>query len=225
MGYISLKSDGKAEILRYLRKGWGAFQELYERVEANRLTEDARDIYLTSCEAATADAGELLGFQAAEYRSRALDDAYAYIEQLEQQLTDTDIHKVLAEKLRFLTAHIKDWWKQGGFSHVPKIEFTQYGHCEVTFQCALEKHRRRTQEEDTLYQQWKESLPYDTIQEIGRDAPVILDTEKNRTLFTNLLKKRFPSIRIIRWDTEFQEIGKYLKLKAIYCMIYELGEI
>jgi hypothetical protein len=169
-----------------------------------------------------------------EHKQRYLDirNANERIQELEQQLANQKEVDGLPEVMTKIHRTVSDWWREYGFNHVSEFQYTEYGYIKCNFSFMLSMRSARMfskkpvsdREDFENYIEHLKNQGYELIKEDGYDWKA-LDTPNNRTLLVNLLKKRFPSIHISKFDS--QSLGKtdLFYIWHIEAYIYELKDV
>lgn len=233
---VILIPDEKELLLKSASDLFFAAQELHKRVSGDKLTEDMKDILASLIESHFIGVAKILNYTShltLEHEQRFVEirNANGRIHELERMLADSKPIDGLKEQLQKLYETVRDWWNNDGFHHVGEFEFGSYGVAKMEFNFMLDRSSMfsSTPASDRLTKvQYLEKLHaqgYD-IRNIQGDGLSVIDCENNRQLLTSLLKQRFPSIKIHKFNN--WSVGKdndLFALRSIEAYIYDLQDI
>ena len=210
-----LSDDQKAVLLRSLQSLYSTSGQLHQFVEQNLLTTEMAAMLPSLLESYYSEVAKALGYQSQllkekEERHAKIKEANLKIRALEEKLGSSRSVDGLKEQLEHLTKQVKTWWGTEGFHHISEMTFTAYGGLDVAFSFMLDHFGRYTKTPVTDKKNKKthiESLRakgfvFADFEEYQSERLQLIDNEENRKLLLAMLRKRFPSIEVRRWDNE-----------------------
>lgn len=233
---LELSPDDKEILLKSSNDLFFAAQELHKRMSGGKLTLDMKDTLASLIESHFIEIAKILDYTShltLEHEQRFVDirNANGRIRELEVMLADSKPIDGLKEQLQRLYETVREWWNKDGFHHVGEFEFGSYGSAKMEFNFMLDHSSMfsNTPASDRVSKaQYLEKLlaqGYD-IRNIKGDGLSVIDCENNRQLLSSLLKQRFPSIKISRFNNWcVGEEDDIFALRSIEAYIYDLKDI
>lgn len=231
---VILNDDEKAVALKRLSEIYNTTGELFNELKNNELTEEMKNTLFSLIESYTSEASKVLKFDSqatAKITERYLNirKANQEISELKQMLADNTKIDGIKELLYAMQDALGDWWDLQGFNYVSEHEFGGYGYkgkfyldiSHISFASTrpvteAKEHKDRLQEMITE--------GYEFAEESRRNY-VLLDTEKNRALVTKLVKSKFKSIDITKWENLSLRKTEQFMLRSFECYIRDLNEL
>lgn len=231
---VILNEDEKKVALKRLSEIHSTTGELYNELNHNELTKEMKDTLFSLLESYTSEASKLLKYDS-EATTKVLErhadirQANQRIHELENMLSENTQVSGLKELLYDMHSALYKWWGKQGFNLVTDDEFGGYGYkgrfCLDTSLISFMSTKPVTEEKEQkscLEQMIEEG--YEFVQEDRRHY-VLVDTEKNRKLITKLVKGKFHSIEITKWENlNLRKMDKF-KLRSFDCYIRDLNEL
>lgn len=231
---VVLNDDDKKVALKRLTEIYNSAGELFNELKNNELTEEMKNCLFSLIESYTSEASKVLKYDSqatAKILERHADirKANQRIHELEKMLAENTQVNGLKELLYAMHSALYEWWGKQGFNLVTDDEFGGYGYkgcfCLDTRSISFESTRPVSEEKEhksRLEQMIEEG--YEFAQEDRREY-VLLDTPKNRELITELVKSKFPSLDISKWENwRLRKTNKF-KLRSFECYIRDLNEL
>lgn len=231
---VTLNADDKQVGLKALSDLYNTTGELFNELKKDKLTEEMKDTLLSLVESYTSQASKLLKFdsQAAARLDERFSDvrnANNRIHELEKKLTNNTQVNGLKELLYEMHNALYKWWGRQGFNLVTDDEFGGYGYkgrfCLDTHFLSFVSTRpvtEKAEHKSKLERMIEEGFEFT---DEGRKDYVLLDTPKNRELITKLVKSKFPSLDITKWENWCLHKKEGFKLRSFECYIRELNEL
>lgn len=231
---VILNDDEKAIALKRLSEIYNTTGELYNELKNNELTEEMKDCLFSLIESYTSEVSKVLKYDSEatkriDERHGDIRRANQKIHELEKMLTENTQVNGLKELLYAMHQSLYKWWNKQGFNLVTDDEFGGYGYkgrfCLDTSHISFASTRPVTEEKERksrLEQMIEEG--YEFAQEDRREY-VLLDTPKNRELITKLVKSKFLSIDISKWENWRLHKSEGFQLRSFECYIRDLNEL
>jgi hypothetical protein len=231
---VTLNDDEKAVVLKRLSEIYNTTGEMFNELKRNELTEEMRDTLFSLIESYTAEASKILKYDSqasAKIAARYADirKANQKIHDLEKMLAENTDVSGLKELLYAMHRALNDWWRKLGFNLVTDDEFGGYGFkgrfCLDTSHISFVSTRPVTEKKERknrLEQMIEDG--YEFAQEDRREY-VLLDTPKNRELITKLVKDKFPSLDISKWENWCLRKGDGFQLRSFEAYIRSFEEL
>lgn len=231
---VTLNDDEKAIALKGLSDIYNTTGELFNELKNNELTEEMKNVLFNLIESYTAEASKVLKFDSqasAKIASRYADirKANKKIHELKKMLAENTQVNGLKELLYAMHDALCRWWRKQGFNLVTDDAFGNYGYkgrfCLDASHISFASTRPVTEEKkqkSRLGQMIEEG--YEFAKEDRREY-VLLDTPKNRELMTKLVKSKFQSIDITKWENWSLRKTEGFQLRSFECYIRDLNEL
>jgi len=231
---VILNEDEKVIALRRLSEIYNTTGEIYNQIKNNELTEEMKNLLLGLIESYTSEASKVLKYDSQasakiEERHADIRRANQKIHELEKKLAENTQVDGLKELLYAMHSALYKWWGKQGFNLVTDDEFGGYGYkgrfCLDTHHISFVSTRPVTEKKEhksRLEQMIEEG--YEFTEEDRKDY-VLLDTPKNRELITKLVKDKFPSIEISRWENWRLHKKEGFKLRSFEAYIRNFEEL
>lgn len=234
--FVELSADDKECVLKSTKDLFFAAKQLHEWIHDGQLKVDMKDVLTSLIESHFVDVSKLLDYEshlAKEHEQRYIDirKANGRIRELEQMLADSKPIDGLGEQMRKLYETVRDWWNKDGFHHVGEFKYWAYGQANMEFCFMLDysySHSRTPASDRLNKEQYIERLKKQgyEIQDIKGDGLKVIDTPNNRGLLTELLKQRFPSLKIHKFNNwSAGRNDDIFVLRNIEASIYDLKDI
>ncbi|ALS22132.1 hypothetical protein [Paenibacillus naphthalenovorans] len=234
---VTFTQDEKEILLKSIKDISFVAASLYEWIKKDALTEGMRKTIPSLIESHFTDIAERLNYSSTliEDEKKRYDDirnANIKIRELEQRLADhTDIDGI-PKVLENLYWKVYGWWRDYGFNHVSDFQFTSYGSilCNFSFMLSsrtstlFSKSPASDRQRLADYIELLKSKGYEMIKEDGYDWKV-LDTENNRKLLIDLLKNRFPSIHIHKFESNSLRNTNHFYIWRIEALIKNIKDV
>lgn len=231
---VALSPDEKAVALKRLTSIYQTAGELHSQIKNNELTVEMKDCLLSLLESYTSEAAKTLKYNAES--TQRISERYADIKHankrihdLEKLLSDNTEVSGLKELMQNMHMALYEWWKLQGFNLVTDDEFGSYGYkghfyldtSQISFLSTRpitesENHKNRLQ---SMIDEGYEFVKQD------RREYVLLDTPNNRQLLTTLVKTKFPSLEITKWENHCLRNHDGFQLRSFECYIRNLTEL
>lgn len=231
---VALNDDDKKVALKRLSEIYNTTGELYNELKSNELTEEMKNCLFDLIEGYTSEASKVLKYDSQATtkilaRHADIRQANQRIRELEKMLAENTQVNGLKELLYAMHDALYTWWNKQGFNLVTDDEFGSYGYkgrfCLDTSHISFDSTRQGTEEKEhksRLEQMIEEG--YEFAQEDRRNY-VLLDTPKNRELITKLVKSKFPSLDISKWENWCLRKTEGFQLRSFECCISDLNEL
>ena len=232
---VNLTADDKSVVLKELVSLNAAMKQLRENINANNLTEEMRDCLVSILNSCALNCSEMLAYDSKNsVESKIRDNMFKTINEevrsLRKQLLKNNKSDGITEFLIELESALYKWWKSNGFSVITDTSFGAYGfNGEFSLDISLISFMSTRPVTDSECKQSKlEKMVeegYELVKE-SRTCYELLDTPKNRELIISLLKNKFPSVKIMRWNNVLasNESDKFI-LRGFEAYIKDLSEI
>lgn len=219
----------KEKKLKCLKELNQSVASLYHMVEDESLDGDMNAAMPFIIESQFSEIAKMLNYESTltkmkEERARELRAAYETISKLEGQLAMSNETSGISETIRSLVEEVEDWWKTEGFNYISKPSFSSMGSlfCKLCFMLSSEddengNHFQSLQDEGFIF-----------CKGMGRDyEKKLLDCDINRELLKKMIKKRFPTSKVIEWNSRVISKSKTDEsaINEVHIVIYDLCEI
>jgi hypothetical protein len=230
---VVLNEDDKAVSMKELSDLFFAAKQMHDWIKEDALTEEMKDTLFSLIESHTAHAAKTLGYDsnaAREIDKRFTDirKANQTIHELEKKLADNSPVSGLKELLYAMHSALYKWWGLQGFNLVTDDEFGGYGYkgrfClslhHISFMSRkpvtdkLEKKNRLEQMIEEGYELVEEDKEY-----------TLLDTPVNRAKITAIVKSKFPSMDIFKWNNWCLHKKEGFQLRDFEAYIRDLSDL
>jgi hypothetical protein len=232
---VVLTEDNKTLGLKELKDLYNAAGTLYEWVKSDTLTVEMKETLFSLIESYTAGAGKYIGFDSMAQEKidkmhekiRAANDK---IRGLEEKLADSASPDMVKEFLDKAHWAMYTWWKSFGFSLVTDDSFNGYGYkarfcLDIGHISFISTHpsKDKKESEDRLQKMlddgWKLKIP-------NRERSYhILDTPDNRDKIYALIRQKFRSAKITKWENWNLGQSDEFYLRDFEIIIYDYQEI
>jgi len=231
---VVLSDDDKKVALKRLTSIYNTTGELYNQLKNSELTEEMKETLFSLLESYTSEASKVMKYDSqatARILERYADirNANKRIQELEEMLANTTPVTGLKELLYSMHRALYDWWEEQGFNLVTDDEFGNYGYkgkfCLDTSYISFDSTRPVTEEKEhksRLEQMIEEG--YEFVKEDRREY-VLIDTPKNRELITKIVKDKFPSFEIYKWENWKLHKADGFKLRSFEGYIRDFNEL
>lgn len=214
---IVLDDDQKLLLLKALKDIRNTSGTLFEWVQKGTLSEDMSKTLPSLIETYFSEAASILNYEShllEEKKQRYADirKANQTIHSLREKLGSSKTVDGLSEQLNHLANEVRDWWNNEGFNHVSREKFYPNGNYRAELSFMLDSRyflttskKPASEERDSqAHIQHLRDLGFEFADfETGRSEKLnLIDNQTNRTLLTNMLRKRFPSISINSWNNK-----------------------
>lgn len=230
---VSLSKDNKVVALKQLTSIYHSTGEMLNQIKNNQLTEEMKDILFNLIEHYTSEASKALKYDSKA--SKRIAERYAdikkanqRIDELEKLLIENSKVTGLKELLDAMHHAVYKWWRNQGFNLVTDNNFGVFGYkgrfCLDTSSISYIATRPVTGKEEKksrLEQMIGEG--YEFHQE--HTEYILLDTPKNRELITKLVRDKFPSIDISKWENWCVSKTDKFELRSFEAYIRNLEEL
>lgn len=207
---VKLSPDNHALVEKHYGEAWFSLKELLERYNKGELEEGFKETLLSVSESHIMDLLKAFGHEGAiqketEKRHSEIRSLHQENRDLRKQLGGKVSSEDAREKLKNLSAIIREWWRKEGFGHVSEIKYGEYGSCEVKLSCMMSGDFRILDDETPVSgkekkKDWIQELidrGYKILPEEGGYDWKVIDNDKNRELVISDIKNRFPTSSII----------------------------
>lgn len=230
---VSLNDDDKAVSLKTLSDLFFAVRQLHEWIKENTLTEKMKDTIFSLIESYTADVSTILGYDS-EARKR-LDERFsdirktnATVRELQNKLAANTPVEGVKELLCAMQRALYDWWTDIGFNLVTDESFGFWGY-KGRF-CLDIRHisfsSRRPVTDEKKHKNQLEQMIDDGYEFIMEDQEyVLVDTPGNRQKITEIVKAKFPSLDISKWENWRLHKREGFQLRSFEGYIRDLNEM
>jgi len=238
---MSFTDDQKAVLLKALKDIQYANGQLYGWVKNDQLTEEMSRTLPTLIESYFSEAAKLLNYEShllseKENRHVEIRKANETIRELKEKLGSNKSVDGLQEQLKVLSNKVRDWWNAEGFNHVTDYKFDPYGGYHVKFSFMLDMRRSRLSSKTPVTDIRKTDEHVQYLRDRGfqfadfeddrSEKLKLIDNQNNRLLLTEMLKERFPSIKIESWDNKSSYSNDDIFIIwHVDAYIYDLGDI
>lgn len=137
----------------------------------------------------------------------------------------------VASYLEALANRVYRWWLGCGFAHVSEFHLSEGGRARITFSCRLRRGGADSQTPVTDAQADADSrnaLIHQGFElataESSRTAE-LCDSDHNRALLTKLLKARFPSSRLVRFESRNWPNARLVSATLVVLDLAELDQL
>ncbi|WP_078598561.1 hypothetical protein [Evansella clarkii] len=236
---ISLTEDQKEVLLKALKDIHFANSQLHKMVKKDVLTEEMSKTLPSLIESYFSEAAAVLNYEShllkeKEKRYEEIRNANQKIRELEAKLGSDRPVDGLKEQLTYLKDTVYNWWATEGFCHVNNEKFTAYGSLRLEFCFMLESFKMLSKTPVTDKKDQAEHIQH--LRNLGfefadfeksrSEKLDLIDNQNNRTLLTGMLKERFPSIEIHKWDNNcsFSDPDIFV-IRHVDATIYDLADI
>jgi hypothetical protein len=238
--YLKLNDDQKALLLKSTKDLHFVNGQLHEWVKKDTLTEGMSTTLPSLIEGHFTDIAKLLSYEShltkeKEKRHKEIRNANMRIRELEQQLASTKPVDGLKEQLKYLVDIVRSWWNEEGFNFVTEERFMPSGALRVEFSFMLEMRRSsfsdtpETDKRDSKQHiERLRSMGFEFCDfETGRSEKLrLIDNQVNRDLLTKMLRNRFPSLEIVKWDNRSSfKNSDIFTIWHVDAIIYDLNDI
>ncbi|WP_019156919.1 hypothetical protein [Robertmurraya massiliosenegalensis] len=210
---VVFSEDEKAVLLKALKDIHFANGQLHEWVKKESLTEEMAKTLPSLIENYFSEAAKVLNYKShlleeKEERYVEIRRANQRIRELEEKLGSSRTIDGLGEQLEFLRDKVSKWWNTEGFNHVSEERFTPYGNLRLEFCFMLDHYGmysktpvsdKRNREEHIQHLR-DMGFDFADFEKSRSEKLDLIDNQNNRTLLTKMLKNRFPSLEIHKWD-------------------------
>lgn len=231
---VILNEDEKKTALKSLSDIYNTTGELFNQIKKDELTEEMKDCLFSLIESHMSEASKIFKYDSqatARMSERHADirQANQRIHELEKKLADNTQVSGLKELLYDMHNALYKWWEKQGFNLVTDDEFGGYGYkgrfCLDTSLISFVSTQPVTQEKERKSKlEQMIDAGYEFVKE-GRREYTLLDTQKNRELITELLKSKFKSLNIVKWENYCLHNKEEFKLRSFECYIRDLNEL
>lgn len=210
---VQFNQDDKAVLLKALKDIHHANSQLYGWVERDELTEDMSKVLPSLIESNFSDVAKVVNYEShllaeEEKRHEKIRSANIKIRELEEKLGSDKPIDGLKEQLSHLSETVRSWWRTEGFHHVSDDCFYPYGGLQVGFHFMLDHYRSYSDTPETDKRNKNEHIQLlrdkgFEFADFGEDRSEklsLIDNPHNRSLLTAMLRERFPSIQIRKWE-------------------------
>jgi hypothetical protein len=230
---VILNPDDKAVALKELSDLFYAAKQMYDWIKEDGLSEEMKDTLFSLIESHTAHASKPLGYDS--NAAKVIDERYAdirkanqTIHELEKKLSENTQVTGLKELLYAMHSTLYKWWGLQGFNLVTDDSFGFYGYkgrfCLSLYHISFMSRKPVTDaknHKNRLEQMIEEGYE---IEEEDREF-VLLDTPTNRSKITALVKAKFPSIDIYKWNNWCLHKKEGFQLRDFEAYIRDLSEL
>lgn len=229
-------ADTKESLLKSTKDLFFAAKQLHEWVRDNQLNVEMKSTLASLIESHFVDVSKLTGYEshlAKEHERRFVDirNANGRIHELEKMLGSAKPIDGLKEQLRGLYDIIRDWWNEEGFHHISELQFTEGGHVKLQFNFMLDFFSSMSDKPDSERKSRAEHVEglrergFD-IRNVDGEKLKVIDNAINRSLLSEMLTARFPSIKIIEYKNHcaYKNTELFI-LRHVEAYIYDLKDI
>lgn len=236
---VVFNDDQKAILLKALKDINFANGQLYEWVSKGVLTEEMSKTLPSLIENYFSEAAKVLNYEShllaeKEKRYEDIRKANQIIRELKEKLGSSKPVDGLQEQLKHLSEIVREWWDKEGFNHVSEMQFYPYGGLKLDFCFMLDHYSSFSKTPETDKRNKKDHVQ--NLREIGfefadfekdrSEKLYLIDNPNNRSLLTQFLTERFPSIEIHSWENRSSYAKKDIFIiRHINASIYDLSDI
>jgi len=241
---VVLDADNKAVAMKELSDLFYAAKQIYDWLKEDNLSVDMKDTLFSLIESHTAHSAKLLGYDS--NAAKEIDERYADIRntnkkvhELEQRLAENTQIEGLKELMYAMHMALYKWWGLQGFNLVTDDEFGGSGYkgrfCLNLHRISFISSRPVTDKQNhknRLEQMIEEG--YELV-EVDRHEYALLDTPVNRAKITSLVKSKFPSMDIYKWNNwclhkqegfQFRDFEAYIRdLSELKALMEEMNQV
>ena len=233
-----LDADDLAVLVRELREDLFATRALLERAEAGEPVDQSLAYsILYMKEARLADFCKLLDIEldsAAERQARYADIRAANLRahELEKEFGRVGSPKQTKAYVAALFAKVEWWWDREGFGHIREASYLKHGVMKLELSCslfgdfALLRTTKPVSEKEAKAAWFAEleERGYDLVRTEGDRDPSLADTDNNRALLVETVRRAFPTARVTATSNHFdRKAGAILRDVTVH--VYELDEV
>jgi sRNA-binding carbon storage regulator CsrA len=231
---IELNQDEKAVALKATSDIFFAAQELYKRIKEDNLDEEMKETMMNLLEHYVVKAAEPLKFDSRsaekiEANHRDIRAANVRIHELEKQLGDKNPIVGLVNLLDSLRWTVYHWWNYCGFALVSEETFGCYG---FKGEFILMTSHVRSMSKSPVTDKEKAKNKIEEMIDSGLEMEkeeggdwAVLDTDGNKKIISEAIKKTFPSAKICKWETVYMYNSEKHRLRQCEVYIKNLEEI
>jgi len=233
---LHLNEDDKAVALSELNKLTFVAKTAYEQLHNGTLTQGFGTTLISLVEAHLSKLSKLTGISsesAAErdMRFSAIREANLQIRDLEKALGASVNAAHIANAVKALTNKVRHWWRVDGFGYASEVSFVE-NVCKVTLSCHLSGDFSLLDSPTPISDKERKKIWHAQLRERGfvvqdtrRDDANIIDCDESKKALLLLIRKAFPSSRIIGTKTHCLREGEIFALTEVTLFIYDLTEI
>ena len=231
---VILTQDEKAVAIKRLTEIYQTAGELHSQIKNNELTSEMKDCLFSLLESYTSEASKTLKYnseatQRISERHADIRTANQRIHELEKMLSDNAEVSGFKELMQNMHMALYEWWTLQGFNLVTDDQFGGYGYkgrfCLDTSHISFLSTQPITESES--HENRLQSMideGYEFVKQDSREY-VLLDTPNNRQLLTVLVKNKFPSLKITKWENWCLRSREDFQLRSFEGSIKNLKEL
>lgn len=210
---VALDADAKEYTLKQLVEVYSGLSFLYNQVKEDQVERNLIDSVMGLSEHYLAKIGEKLGYHGTlkkevEERHAAIRAANLRIQELERMLGSSKPLDGLREQIKHLGEVVENFWQEQGFgSYISKFDIGKYGVIKMELTFSLDRGGTLIKDENPVssreaHRQRIESLKehgFELVKQEDRHFEM-KDTDSNKTKLIEIIKTRFPSAMVTRFD-------------------------
>lgn len=209
---VILNDDQKEVLFKSLKDINFACSQLRDWVSKDNLSEDMSKKLPALIEDYFSKAASVLNYDSylLEEKAKRYDEVREISNkfyELEAKLASSKPVDGLDEQLKHLSQKVTDWWSKEGFNHVSNQKYYPHGGLNLEFHFMLSL--RKVISDTPITDKLNDEQHIENLRGIGfefadfeygdSEKLNLIDNQNNRTLLTNILRERFPSIKIHGW--------------------------
>lgn len=205
-----------------------AIQELTSQYKQQKLQEGFKETLLSLCEHYTKNLCDVMGYNGIlkkeyEERYKEIRELNTENRELRKQLGEKVSNEDCREKIKNLRESVEKWWNIEGFGHISEISFGGYGDCKMKLSGMI-THSYRAEIPKSEKQKVQQLVDMGFSLD-NNEHKWVLDTDKNRSLLLNLLKRKYPSAYIQYYKSYGGRKGDWPEMRDIEVIITDLNDI
>lgn len=236
---VKLDADSKEVCLKALKDINDQLGFMYQLIKEDKLNEEMRDTLSNLFEHSMADIAKKTGYDSLsakvlEEKHKAVREANTKIHELERKLGSEDLTDKIKEQIKYLTDLVDKWWDIEGFNFIREMYFRKYGSVEIELGFSFMDFSTRYSDKPITAKEKHKSW-IEEVQERGfkiesrkGDGAMLVDCENNRQMLIDMIKNRFPSVKILQFENynvSRKNDNELFQIRGLKILIRDLRDI